>query len=205
MNRPNFLRRVDAAQHVRETWGQSCSPKWLAKLAVVGGGPIYRKAGRTPLHARRSRCGQTIGIGVRRHSTLVLAEECSAIGQVRGTRALIPGSRDERRRPGQLRRTQLELFGFAMSDAVQKTVAPKKKQGGNVVVSSLDRTKGVTSRKVTVASRESGPPQPAPRKSWALRDNRAGPDSRSDARKGQGTQDRLRNRFGAVRNSWSEP
>ena len=55
---------------------------------------------------------------------------------------------------------QLELFGFAMSDAVQKTVAPKKKQGGNVVVSSLDRTKGVTSRKVTVASRESARPNP---------------------------------------------
>ena len=47
-----------------------------------------------------------------------------------------------------------------MSDAVQKTVAPKKKQGGNVVVSSLDRTKGVTSRKVTVASRESARPNP---------------------------------------------
>ena len=27
-----------------------CSPKWLAKLAVVGGGPIYRKAGRFPLY-----------------------------------------------------------------------------------------------------------------------------------------------------------
>jgi len=28
-----------------------CSSKWLAKLAVVGGGPIYRKAGRFPLYA----------------------------------------------------------------------------------------------------------------------------------------------------------
>jgi hypothetical protein len=27
-----------------------CSSKWLAKLAVVGGGPIYRKAGRFPLY-----------------------------------------------------------------------------------------------------------------------------------------------------------
>lgn len=55
---------------------------------------------------------------------------------------------------------QLELFGFAMSDAVPKAAAPKKKQGGNVVVSSLDRTKGVTSRKATDASRESAGPNP---------------------------------------------
>lgn len=92
MNRPNFLNRVDAAQHVRETWGLSCSPKWLAKLAVVGGGPIYRKAGRTPLYTREDLdVWANSRIGVRRHSTSVLAEECSAIGQVRGTRALILG------------------------------------------------------------------------------------------------------------------
>ena len=51
MNAPNYLRRSDAARHVRETWGLPCSPRWLAKLAVVGGGPTYRKAGRTPLYA----------------------------------------------------------------------------------------------------------------------------------------------------------
>jgi hypothetical protein len=50
MNSQNYLRRVDAARHVRETWGLPCSPRWLAKLAVVGGGPIYRKAGRTPIY-----------------------------------------------------------------------------------------------------------------------------------------------------------
>src|SRR5271163_2099985 len=48
---PYYLCREDAARHVREKWGLPCSPKWLAKLAVVGGGPIYRKAGRTPLYA----------------------------------------------------------------------------------------------------------------------------------------------------------
>lgn len=46
-----YLRRADAALYVRETWGIPCSTKWLAKLAVVGGGPIFRKAGRFPLYA----------------------------------------------------------------------------------------------------------------------------------------------------------
>lgn len=48
---PRYLRRTNAALYVREHWGQPCSPKWLAKLAVTGGGPIYRKAGRFPLYA----------------------------------------------------------------------------------------------------------------------------------------------------------
>lgn len=45
-----YLRRVDAAAHVRDSWGIPCSPKWLAKLAVTGGGPIFRKAGRYPIY-----------------------------------------------------------------------------------------------------------------------------------------------------------
>ena len=45
-----MLRRQDAAKHVTETWGIPLSPKTLAKLAVVGGGPKFRKAGRTPLY-----------------------------------------------------------------------------------------------------------------------------------------------------------
>ncbi len=48
---PRYFRRAEAAHYVRETWGMPCSSKWLAKLAVVGGGPIYRKAGRFPLYA----------------------------------------------------------------------------------------------------------------------------------------------------------
>lgn len=47
---PRFLRRNDAARHVRETWGLPCQPNWLAKLAVIGGGPPFRKAGRVPLY-----------------------------------------------------------------------------------------------------------------------------------------------------------
>ena len=49
--KPRYRRRVDAAAYVREEHGLPCSPAWLAKLAVVGGGPTYRKAGRTPLYA----------------------------------------------------------------------------------------------------------------------------------------------------------
>jgi hypothetical protein len=47
---PRYFRRAEAAHYVRETWGMPCSSKWLAKLAVTGGGPIYRKAGRFPLY-----------------------------------------------------------------------------------------------------------------------------------------------------------
>jgi hypothetical protein len=48
---PKFLPRTEAAEYVQRTWGFSCSPKWLAKLAVVGGGPKFRKAGRVPLYS----------------------------------------------------------------------------------------------------------------------------------------------------------
>jgi hypothetical protein len=44
------LRRKDAAKYVRDVHGQPCSPKTLAKLVVVGGGPAYRKAGKFPLY-----------------------------------------------------------------------------------------------------------------------------------------------------------
>jgi hypothetical protein len=51
MSSPKYLKRCEAAAHVRNVWGIPCSPKYLAKLAVVGGGPIFRKANRTPLYA----------------------------------------------------------------------------------------------------------------------------------------------------------
>ena len=45
-----LLRRKEAAQFVQNTWGIPLSPRTLAKLVVVGGGPLYRKAGRFPLY-----------------------------------------------------------------------------------------------------------------------------------------------------------
>jgi hypothetical protein len=45
-----LLRRAEAAFYVTENWGYPLSPKTLAKLAVVGGGPKFRKASRFPLY-----------------------------------------------------------------------------------------------------------------------------------------------------------
>jgi hypothetical protein len=45
-----FLRRVEAAAYVTDRYGFPCSRQWLAKLAVVGGGPVFRKAGRYPIY-----------------------------------------------------------------------------------------------------------------------------------------------------------
>jgi hypothetical protein len=43
-------RRNSAAEYIQSTWGIPCKPKTLAKLAVIGGGPEFRKAGRIPLY-----------------------------------------------------------------------------------------------------------------------------------------------------------
>jgi hypothetical protein len=45
-----FLRRREAAEYVHHKFG-FCSEKSLAKLAVVGGGPIYRKVGKFPVYS----------------------------------------------------------------------------------------------------------------------------------------------------------
>jgi hypothetical protein len=45
-----FLRRADAAAYVTGQYGFPCSRQWLAKLAVIGGGPVFRKAGRYPIY-----------------------------------------------------------------------------------------------------------------------------------------------------------
>ena len=45
-----YLRRHEAARYITETWGIPCTAKSLAKLAVVGGGPEFRKAGPFPLY-----------------------------------------------------------------------------------------------------------------------------------------------------------
>jgi hypothetical protein len=44
------VRRKEAARYLADVWGIPMSPKTLAKLAVTGGGPLYRKAGRVPLY-----------------------------------------------------------------------------------------------------------------------------------------------------------
>jgi hypothetical protein len=46
-----YLRRTEAAAYIRNRYGFPCQPTWLAKLACVGGGPRFRKAGRIPVYA----------------------------------------------------------------------------------------------------------------------------------------------------------
>ena len=46
----HFLRRSDAATYITERYGFPCSRQWLAKLAVIGGGPVFRRAGRYPVY-----------------------------------------------------------------------------------------------------------------------------------------------------------
>src|SRR5260370_38777150 len=46
----HFLRRSDAATYVTERYACPCSRQWVAKLAVIGGGPVFRKAGRYPVY-----------------------------------------------------------------------------------------------------------------------------------------------------------
>ncbi len=45
-----LLRRKEASRYLQETWNIPHSAGTLAKLAVTGDGPEYRKAGRTPLY-----------------------------------------------------------------------------------------------------------------------------------------------------------
>ncbi|MGZ3489663.1 MAG: hypothetical protein ACXVBY_22710, partial [Isosphaeraceae bacterium] len=47
---PLYLRRAQAADYVRCRWGFPCSQGYLNKLASVGGGPVFRRAGRWPIY-----------------------------------------------------------------------------------------------------------------------------------------------------------
>jgi hypothetical protein len=69
-----YLRRGDAATYIRTTYGFPCSRQWLAKLAVIGGGPVYRKAGRFPIYSTIDLDEWANGrIGAPRYSTSVFA------------------------------------------------------------------------------------------------------------------------------------
>jgi hypothetical protein len=51
MRTQKFLRRNAASQYLEETWGMNRAPGTLAKYAVIGGGPTFRRAGRVPFYA----------------------------------------------------------------------------------------------------------------------------------------------------------
>lgn len=46
------LRRWEASEYLEMVHGISYAPATLAKMASIGGGPIYQKANNTPLYAR---------------------------------------------------------------------------------------------------------------------------------------------------------
>jgi hypothetical protein len=52
MTPQKFFRRKASSQYLFEVWGLNYAPSTLAKLAVLGGGPPFRRAGRTPLYAK---------------------------------------------------------------------------------------------------------------------------------------------------------
>jgi hypothetical protein len=47
---PLHLRRRAASEYLKGHWGLPCSEKTLAKLACIGGGPQFYRAGRIPLY-----------------------------------------------------------------------------------------------------------------------------------------------------------
>jgi hypothetical protein len=47
---PIYLNRTKAAQLIRDRFGIRCQPQTLAKLASIGGGPIFHKAGSQALY-----------------------------------------------------------------------------------------------------------------------------------------------------------
>jgi hypothetical protein len=53
MPSPKYLRRTLASQYLLEHWGLQYAPKTLAKLAVIGGGPVFQHAGRIPYYTVR--------------------------------------------------------------------------------------------------------------------------------------------------------
>lgn len=50
MQSSKYINRKSASGYLLSTWGLKRSPNYLAKLAVVGGGPAFRKAGRDSLY-----------------------------------------------------------------------------------------------------------------------------------------------------------
>lgn len=46
-----FLRRKAASAYLQKTHGLDRAPSTLAKLAVIGGGPLFRRINRVPLYS----------------------------------------------------------------------------------------------------------------------------------------------------------
>lgn len=76
---PVFLRRADAANYLQQKYGLRCAKQTLAKLAVLGGGPVFRNAGRVPLYAPKDLDEWALSrIGKPRTSTSTLVDAVTA-------------------------------------------------------------------------------------------------------------------------------
>lgn len=53
MEESKNYRRYEASAYLKEKYGIERKPTTLAKLAVLGGGPRYVKAGRVPLYPQK--------------------------------------------------------------------------------------------------------------------------------------------------------
>ena len=74
-----YLRRLAAAQYIQDRYSLRCSKQTLAKLATMGGGPIFRSAGRTPLYAPKDLDDWALSrIGNPRTSTSTLVDVATA-------------------------------------------------------------------------------------------------------------------------------
>jgi len=72
---PTRMRRKVASEYLLEVHGVSLSPATLAKLAVVGGGPAFRKDGPFPIYELGDLDTFAIGrLGPHRHSTSSMAQ-----------------------------------------------------------------------------------------------------------------------------------
>src|SRR5262249_20610408 len=47
-----LFRRTASSKYLSDAWGVNYAPSTLAKLAVVGGGPPFRRVGRVPLYSQ---------------------------------------------------------------------------------------------------------------------------------------------------------
>lgn len=46
------MNRREASAYIRQRWGLRCAPSTLAKMAITGEGPPFRKAGKWPIYER---------------------------------------------------------------------------------------------------------------------------------------------------------
>ena len=49
---PELMHRKELSNYLRQRWGIKHAPQTLAKLATMGGGPPFYKAGKTPIYPR---------------------------------------------------------------------------------------------------------------------------------------------------------